>query len=662
MSRGDADRRYDLVLQDYHNAREDERTMQNVQGGILSVAVTLMGGLAALLLQTCQLAGPGESCSRVPDIILAGAPLAPLAVLCYLLLQGTIATIRSYYLRALEDELAEYAGRPFDRLPGVTPASYVRLVIEATSLRAGRGRPTYRLISVYILAVVLVIFGGLTLYIALHVSRTTRLGMAVVYGPAAAVMIVESYFGTAGGRSLIGRVLKGYHSRTGASEQILIQADSGRVERSLAQYLLLPRPGEAIKWAFLPGAWLICIVATPATAASTWTRMAAIWFVLEFFAYQARYQWNDIRGLRSDRVSPARLARGRLPAGETAATALRALQASTLVLFIRIAAVGVAVLAAPPGLRLPLLVVTSLVFLVAGCYEYLRARPGRTQTHAPTPTIVGIWCIVGIGYAIRAGTGAYLAGERSVQFHAVLAATMTAFGVMFVTMTWALEATSNCVLDKKGQLRLRGDLSDKPHLVPLLRIAVPSAVIDHDQLTQRRGRVPPPGQLQRHLAALKQITRLTAPWHLALCAAAPASALLGRTLATTTNSIDRGPGIAAAVVGLVAAVTLTRLQSAAMSTAVLVASAAALAFLGGAKPQMVATVPWLVVALGYLWFRHTTYAAITAGFQPLLAGLRAASKFVRSLLVRILVGNATWQWLTSSERPATPGRGPARPE
>src|SRR4051794_4800997 len=67
-------------------------------------------------------------------------------------------------------------------------------------------------------------------------------------------------------------------------------------ERSLTSYLLLPRPGDLGKAVIVPVTFALGSAAVGGTTASRLSHGVLVWLVLEFLVYQARYQWNDIRG------------------------------------------------------------------------------------------------------------------------------------------------------------------------------------------------------------------------------------------------------------------------------------------------------------------------------------------------------------------------------
>src|SRR3954454_16265438 len=87
----------------------------------------------------------------------------------------------------------------------------------------------------------------------------------------------------------------------------------GSGQRSMASYLALPRPGDLGKAIIEPLGFAVAVALTSMPSGRQLLGGVVVWFALDYLAYQARYQWNDIRGFRSVQLHPDRDARGRLP-------------------------------------------------------------------------------------------------------------------------------------------------------------------------------------------------------------------------------------------------------------------------------------------------------------------------------------------------------------
>jgi hypothetical protein len=373
-----------------------------------------------------------------------------------------------------------------------------------------------------------------------------------------------------------------------------------RAAPGLTAYLLVPRRDAWAKAVMAPA----CFVAAACSTGhfGGWARFVVLWLVLELLIYPARYQWNDIAGVDADQRHPEAAARSRLPVGSTPQDRRRSIRLSWLTAAARVlAALLVGWLA---GLTGPVLVLAGAVFAIAGSYEWLRASGNRHWTSA---RVVAVWLAVGLGYLVRGGLGLSCGGLpwRSAAMAATLLC-LGAFGIMFVLLTWALEATSYCAADGDGRWHARPELAAKPHLAALLR-----------HVGEPLGHGSPPPGAGRYCGGdrvLRGGSRLTAPWNLALLAAAASGAAAGAALARP-HAAGAIAWIAAAAAGLAGGVLLARCRSAwgrwtvAAAWFPVVIGAGLLA-----RPALpvLAGLPWLAVAGLYCTFCGWSYRDLVA--------------------------------------------------
>jgi hypothetical protein len=384
-------------------------------------------------------------------------------------------------------------------------------------------------------------------------------------------------------------------------------------ERSLARYLLLPRPGDLVKAWIFPAAFAFGALAAGGVSGRELLRAAVAWVALELLIYQARYQWNDIRGFDADQRHPDRAARGRLPG--PASCRRQRVRASGLVMVARLALVAAAAVALSPlDLGAPLLALALAVFGVAIVYEALRSRCTGAAEQVPPPLTAGIlalWVAVGAGYALRGVSGLAFAvdlfGEPWLLAAAVVA--FWAFGVAFVTGRWALEALPFAGPDGRGGIRWRVEPGQaREHSLALVRwlpAAAPATGRSDDSFGDWR--------------ALLDVSPL-APWNLAAVLSAAAAAVAGRLLAGPADPLDAllagGAGALLAIAALVPSWRRYGWAAGGIGLALLMAAA------GSPRPTLVA-IPWLAILGAHLFFSAQSPRTLAHPLRFALAGARA---------------------------------------
>jgi 4-hydroxybenzoate polyprenyltransferase len=631
--------RLQILLEDYSQGRDDERNWNVVLATLVAVAFTLIGLLAAAITQTCRFKS-SSSCVSVPDYLVGAAPLLPVALMAYTQLLGTVATIRSFYLRAIETDIRQYAGPPLKALSPILPASYVEMMTEATSLR--RGRLQYRITTFLIVTIIIVVFGGFAAYIGLHMDPITQVVMTVVYAPIVLLMASENYAAGPGGRSMFYSIARRYivHRYTTGYTLQDLESESSHVkqnERSLPSYLLMPRPADWVKWIITPGAFVVTAWATGAFR--NWHQFILVWLILEYLIYEARYQWNDIRGIHEDTNHPESTARLRLPSGSGTR---RNIVASCLVGVLRLT---LAVCIAAVAHLLPeVALLIGLVFGVAIAYEALRAASTSSRLSSlpalRSAAICAIWITVGLGYAIRSGTGFWLGGLRLLSLTAISGMLyFFTFGIMFVLLTWVLEAASYCSTDSIESIFRGPGLLAKPHIAILLRWT---------GWKVRDGAGNMPGAAEPVLK--KKPGKHYAPWNIALLLTAGLGAVVGTGLVRSTPPLTAwGLVIAISLLGALLLIVLNR-----FTVRLAVTAAIAVALVGITFPAVhgalaiVAAIPWVVVAFDYAFFRDSSYQDLMDFGPNLFSAVKTAISTLVLLTLRLVLGRQTFDWLRTS--------------
>jgi len=629
----DRDRLRVLCL-DYEMAREDERTFQSIQAALVGVAVALTATLSALLTRSGALdEAPrrGEG-THVPESLLVVTPLVPYALIAFAVLLGAVSTIRAYYMRALEADLTYFAGGNLSTLP-FPPGRYAELMSELVSVR--RGIRWYPYLVLFILIAALLIFGGFVAYIYTGLGTTVaRLAMIGLYLPASIFLLVQAGQATIGGRGLFADVARSYLERVGAGDSSSVPhvepfPDSGKKERSISWYLVIPRPEELPKALFIPLVYIVVSLATGSFSSDSALRAVVIWVAFEYLIYEERYQWNDIRGLHEDYAFRDSSLRRRLPFGDNPpASVVTNVRLSVVVILARLFLAIVLGLAAGKGTLVPILILMAAVAVTAIPYEWLRSRvvDQRISERLRRFFIAAIWAFVGSGYVVRGLTGLWLAGLGGKgELLAIAAVAFGAYGVMFVTLSWGLESLAHSKWTADGSIASVDGNRRKPHSDALLAyMSVPS---------------PPYGESNDLLYArgLYSPSASRAPWNVAFVIAAGFGSALG--VGIVGGDTPGGWGAIAAALALIGSLFLIHLEPP-RGAAVMVVLAALFAVLGlqvaGAAGPL-AAIPWVCFAGLYLSFRNSSYYSFKHWFDDLRIPIE--SFFVS--LVAAFVGRRT---------------------
>jgi 4-hydroxybenzoate polyprenyltransferase len=366
-------------------------------------------------------------------------------------------------------------------------------------------------------------------------------------------------------------------------------------ERSLVGYLLVPRPGDLIKAWIFPLAFAFGVLAAGAASGREVTRAALVWFALELLIYQARYQWNDIRGFDADQRHPDRAARGRLPG--PVSRRREHIAASTLVAVGRLGLVAVIVLVASSlDLAWPFLLLALAVFAIAALYELLRSRAtgaGDGVPAPPSPAIVALWAVVGGGYAVRGFAGLALGCDVSGRSGLALLALAAfwCYGIAFVTGRWALEALAFARVDGQGRIMWQVEARQaREHTLSLARW-LPAPGSEAADRTD--------GSLV-DWRPLRGGVSMLAPWNLAAVLAGAAAAATGCVV-----SMDVGPlpvAMAAVVGGSLAAFLIAARQRHALKVGCAAAAFVLLAAALSSPRPLPLVLPWLAVVAAHLFF------------------------------------------------------------
>lgn len=384
--------------------------------------------------------------------------------------------------------------------------------------------------------------------------------------------------------------------------------ESPSVQRTLLSYLLIPRPHDLVKGLMIAVPYVVGVLGFGEFGAESACRAFIVILAVELLIYAARYQWNDIRGFRSDQQHPDCVARGRLP-GPLSKEQSR----KTTSLAVAVARMVVVVLLAMlvPGLNLGTILAWSVagVFGAAFLYESLRrVVTGRTDddTRSLRPAVVALWFVVGAGYAVRGLIGLGLAIDITAYpgLAAVATVTFWAYGVAFVMSRWAVEATA-FAQSYSGTIVWSASASQaREHQIALARW-LPDHLSSFSPGDGERTAI-------RNWAPLSDRTSLLAPWNIAMIVAGAGAAVTGYAVAGGAISSLMAPFALLGAVLAFAVVTVPRRQrliSVATGSVVLGIPAVTLEV----PSPVVVALPWLLLMGAYLFFSTRTLAKLERG-------------------------------------------------
>ena len=626
--------RIEALLSDYSMAREDERAFTNAMTALVGVAVTLIGAFAALAGTACNFREDKTQCFPVDEPVLAALPVLPFGLFAFIQMMSSLATLRSYYTRALEREIRKIAGSDLEELPQVQSISFMDFSMTLLSFGSGRGRRTHKIFASLILIAIIVIFGGLIILIASKVSAPYRIAMYIAYVPAFLLLFYEALVGTTGGSALMRSALEQWESDR-KSRPLLGAFAQLPKERSILSYMLFPRVDDLIKWLFIPLSSAVAFLA-PGGPHWNWTNAAnsvITLVVIEYLVYQGRYQWNDIRGITDDLAHPESRIRRRLPVHRLGPRL--SIRVSTSVLLARqLLAVFIAlIIVATDRIEVGIALLAAILFVWSVAVVYERLRSTSTPDIG---TVRSIWMVVGLGYALR-GTAGLVASGIHVRTHlttiALAALASWLFGILFVTMTWSLEAFAH--LHRRGDIYVFANphngptLGNKPHLLGLLKYF--SIQVTQTRLTTKDYR----NQCHSLKAFANLRSQALTPWNVGLIGAC----LLGiwaTTLGPNPSLLELAVGFAWGLLYGLLAVAICKLRRLSVAWEISILGAGIMCF-----NSLSSAVVWGAFTGAYLFFKGQSYYMLKHPFADIIVGLRRA----HLALLRAFVGKPTFEFL-----------------
>ena len=220
------------------------------------------------------------------------------------------------------------------------------------------------------------------------------------------------------------------------------------------------------------------------------------------------------------------------------------------------------------------------------------------------------------------------------------------FGIMLVLLMWVLEAASYCSTDGRESLFPAPGLAAKPHIAILLRWT---------GWKVREGTGGLPGAAVPVLKRKKG--KPYAPWNVALLLGAGLGAVVGTGLARSNPAlIAYWPVGVTSLLGALLLIVFSR-----FATRLAVAAGVAVTLVGVTFTAVhdalaiIAAIPWAAIALGYAFFRDSSYQNLMEFGPNLFSAFRTAVYRLALLALRLVVGRQTWQ--STGFDPRTQNRG-----
>lgn len=432
--------RLSVLVNELNQCREDDR---NANALVLQVVAA---GIAALAI-AFALASSGNlpyaaSHSCLLPILGVGVIVA---LLSYISNVGIKSSIRYHYMRYLEDEI--------DKLCFADSEFYgwneVSSPITTLNIHHVRSPWTAKYFISMAGCVVSALGVCIVLCASLFISHNLAyVALALVLAAPLVALFLMNCRDTSNSQKIYSTAIAIAKKKRDAKNRTAPEPENDPFqsvgEGRLIAYLIYPRLKDAMKILFILFGVMLgaCFAGMNITSADSLVSMAVcfalVFLVFDYLGYQARYQWNDIRGYVEDEKNPENEKRGRLP--HITNNERLSPQVSAVVAIYRIVLALIICWCNPLGLGFQLLVPFVAIFAIGVGYEFVRSLPS-------VPTIA-LLLVVSLGYPLRifAGMLVMCPGLLSVEFffeHTVALISLVfgsiSFGMVFVGLTWALE-------------------------------------------------------------------------------------------------------------------------------------------------------------------------------------------------------------------------------
>lgn len=421
------------ILTEINQCREDERSAQNQMVQVIATAGTIL----TLIFGANYITGNGEG---IPQSLLFHlSNFVFCTAIGYITTVGINNVLRYHYLRDLEDKLFLLALRSSEKDGKQQLMHWMSLSAPITTKnpRHIKGPYTWMNYLCYTVATVsaIVFCAVITIvqYLSLDEYSTYdqfSIGLLAVFFLLSLMVFFYSSYKAKDIYSFAQRAsLKARETRTetqqkqeaGSSKNSRPQEDSERQEEreedktsqksrknlfKTVCYFIYPKKKDLQKpillaLGFITGIFLYQDTRPFGTALK---QFAIVFITMDFLLYQARYQWNDIRGLKQDQEAGRR----RLPKiGEK--NDWQSVAVSMAIMAVRIAALVAVILCFGGEMTVPLLVCAVLIISAAILYEIARTKDMSGL----------IFFSVSLGYPLRFFAGLWAAHPQIIDLEIV---------------------------------------------------------------------------------------------------------------------------------------------------------------------------------------------------------------------------------------------------
>lgn len=368
----------DEIIFELEQCREDERAAHNQIVQVVLAAATVLAIIFAIY----------GSNNNSDEIQMKSYLIVPLVITMLSAASSFIATIgllcslRHHYVKDLEKRLFELSRSEKKILHWETISSYIKTLnakhISSIVPAAFFANYISALISAAVLCILFVsIFSD-------FIDKRVTLISFLIWIPFLGIVIFSILYGTQNSKEFYKA------SVSNASKNLLSDHSPNSKEKisSAFLYFVLPRPTDLQKTLFLVFGIAIGSCFSGSTQSIPNFLYAII--VLELLTYQARYQWNDVRGIKEDQFKsrlPVRVLGYKVSVTLSVITALYKVAVAIAMTYL-----------APSAIKQVLWIAMISIFVLGAFYELARSKQ----------SVFWVFSLIPYGYVLRFLTGVWL--------------------------------------------------------------------------------------------------------------------------------------------------------------------------------------------------------------------------------------------------------------